>query len=188
MTPDSSRPGSSVHGILQTRIKNTGVGWHFILQGILLTQGSNLRLLCLLHWQAGSLLLATPACCACVLNHLSCPTLCNPMDTDLQVPFCPWDSPGKNTGVDCHALLQGFFQTWGSNLRLLRLLRCRQVLYPLSHLESIWGWFKWKELPFRDAFSGWNVWDLSGTWKTTNMVLTLSSGTQVSTAEQIQKL
>ena len=111
-------------------------GWHFILQGILLTQGSNLRLLCLLHWQAGSLLLAIPACCACMLNHLSCPSLCNPMDTDLQVPFCPWDSPGKNTGVDCHALLQGFFQTWGSNLRLLHLLRCRQVLYPLSHLGS----------------------------------------------------
>ena len=21
--------------------------------------------------------------------------------------LCPWDSPGKNTGVDCHALLQG---------------------------------------------------------------------------------
>ena len=35
--------------------KNTGVGCHFLLQGIFLTQGSNLCLLCLLHWQAGSL-------------------------------------------------------------------------------------------------------------------------------------
>ena len=25
--------------------------------------------------------------------------------------LCPWDSPGKNTGVDCHALLQGIFPT-----------------------------------------------------------------------------
>ena len=35
--------------------KNTGVGCHFLLQGIFLIQGSNPRLLCLLHWQVGSL-------------------------------------------------------------------------------------------------------------------------------------
>ena len=35
---DSSLPGSSVHGILQE--KNTGMGWHFLLLGIFLTQGS----------------------------------------------------------------------------------------------------------------------------------------------------
>ena len=35
--------------------KNTGVGCYFLLQGIFLTQGSNL---CLLHWQADSLLLS----------------------------------------------------------------------------------------------------------------------------------
>ena len=35
--------------------KNTGVGCHFLLQEVFLTQGSNLRLLCLLHWQADSL-------------------------------------------------------------------------------------------------------------------------------------
>ena len=29
--------------------------------------------------------------------------------------LCPWDSPGKNTGVGCHAFLQGIFQTQGSN-------------------------------------------------------------------------
>ena len=40
--------------------KNTGVGCHFLLQGIFLTQGPNLHLLCLLHWQAGSLSLAPP--------------------------------------------------------------------------------------------------------------------------------
>ena len=49
--------------------------------------------------------------------------------------LCPWDSPGKNTGVGCHALLQGIFLTQGSNSHLLCLLYCRWILYPLSH----WG-------------------------------------------------
>ena len=34
--------------------------------------------------------------------------------------LCPWDSPGKNTGVGGHGLLQGVFPTQGSNLCLLR--------------------------------------------------------------------
>ena len=38
--------------------KNTGVDCHFLLQGIFLTQGSNMYLLCLQHWQADS----TPLC------------------------------------------------------------------------------------------------------------------------------
>ena len=46
--------------------------------------------------------------------------------------LCPWDSPGKNTGVGCHSLLLGIFLTQGSNLGLLH---CRQILYSLSH----WG-------------------------------------------------
>ena len=48
---DCSPPGSSVHGIIS---KNTGVGCHFLLQGIFLTQGLNLHLLRLLPWQADS--------------------------------------------------------------------------------------------------------------------------------------
>ena len=40
--------------------KNTGMDCHALLQGIFPTQGSNLFLLCLLHWQAGSLPLAPP--------------------------------------------------------------------------------------------------------------------------------
>ena len=36
--------------------------------------------------------------------------------------LCPWDSPGKNSGVNCHALLQRIFPTQGSNLPLLCLL------------------------------------------------------------------
>ena len=33
--------------------------------------------------------------------------------------LCPWDSPGKNTGVGCHFLLQRIFPTQGLNLCLL---------------------------------------------------------------------
>ena len=40
--------------------KNTGVGCHVFLQGIFLTQGWNLCLVCLPQWQAGSLPLAPP--------------------------------------------------------------------------------------------------------------------------------
>ena len=42
----------------------------------------------------------------------SFPTLFYPMNSRL---LCPQDSPGKNTGVDCHPLLQGICLTQGSN-------------------------------------------------------------------------
>ena len=35
-----------------------------------------------------------------------CPTLCNPIDGSPPGSPCPWDSPGKNTEVGCHFLLQ----------------------------------------------------------------------------------
>ena len=47
--------------------------------------------------------------------------------------LCPWGSPGKNTGVGCHALLQGIFLIQGLNLDLPH---CRQILYHLSHQQS----------------------------------------------------
>ena len=66
----------------------------------------------------------------CVHANLlqSCLTLCDPMDCSPQAPH-PWDSPGKNIGVGCRALLQGIFPTRESNLGLLH---CRQILYRLS--------------------------------------------------------
>ena len=39
-----------------------------------------------------------------------------------QALLCPWNSPGKNTGVGCLFLLQGIFPTRGLNLHLLCLL------------------------------------------------------------------
>ena len=43
--------------------------------------------------------------------------------------LCPWDSPGKNTGVDGHALLQGISLNQGSNLHLLCFLNCRRIFF-----------------------------------------------------------
>ena len=105
---DWSPPGSSVHGIFSG--KNTTVCCYFLLQGIFLTQGSNLHLL---HWQVDSL----------PLHHLGSPSRwlgqvrsgqVTSVVSDSVQPHrrqhtrlpCPWDSPGKNTGVGCHFLLQ----------------------------------------------------------------------------------
>ena len=70
--------------------------------------------------------------CVCVYTHIylymhaqllqSCPTLCNPMDCSLPGSSVHEDSPDKNTGVGCHALLQEIFWTQGSTLCLLCLL------------------------------------------------------------------
>ena len=40
----------------------------------------------------------------------------------------PWDSPGKNTGMGCHAFLQAIFPTQGLNSSLLH---CRQILFTI---------------------------------------------------------
>ena len=47
--------------------------------------------------------------------------------------LCPWNSPGKSTGVVCHCLLQGIFPTQGSNLSLPN---CKQILNHLSYQGS----------------------------------------------------
>ena len=67
---------------------------------------------------------------------LSSPCACMPRcsfvyDFGLQpaMLLCPRNFPGKNTRVDCHALLQGIFPIQRLNAFLLRLLHCRQILY-----------------------------------------------------------
>ena len=50
--------------------------------------------------------------------------------------LCPWNSPGKNSGVHSHSILQGIFPTQWSNPGLLYLLHCMQILYHLSHQKS----------------------------------------------------
>ena len=51
--------------------------------------------------------------------------------------ICPWNVPGKNTGVGCSFLLQGIFPTQGSNPHLLHLLHWQAGSLPLSHLEAL---------------------------------------------------
>ena len=48
--------------------------------------------------------------------------------------LCPWDSPGKNTGVGSHFLLQGIFPTQGSNPSILCLLHWQVDSFPLALL------------------------------------------------------
>ena len=60
---------------------------------------------------------------------LSCVRLSRPHGLQPTRLLCPWDSPGKSTGVGCHFLLQGTFPTPG-------LLHCRQMIYQLSYEES----------------------------------------------------
>ena len=56
-------------------------------------------------------------CCCCITSVVS--DSVRPHRWQLTRLPCPWDSPGKNTGVGCHFLLQGIFPTQGSNPGLL---------------------------------------------------------------------
>ena len=80
---------------------------------------------------------------SCCLVSKSCPTLRDPMDCR---PLCPWDSPGKNTRVGGHFLLQEIFPTQGSNPCLLRLVRWQVDSLPHSHQGS---------LPYPSCGQGW---------------------------------
>ena len=68
----------------------------------------------------------------CLVPQL-CPALCTPMDCTPPGSSVHGDSLGKNTGVGCHALLQGIFPTQGSKPGLPHF---RQILYCLSHQGS----------------------------------------------------
>ena len=57
-----------------------------------------------------------------IKSLLSCPALCDDMDCSLRGSSVHGDSPGENTRVDWHALLQGILWIQGSNLYLLCLL------------------------------------------------------------------
>ena len=63
----------------------------------------------------------------------SCPTVCDPLGCSPLGSSFHGDSLGKNTGVDCHALLQGIFPTRGWNPGLPH---CRWILYRLRHQGS----------------------------------------------------
>ena len=85
--------------------------------------------------------------CVCEVTSVVSDSL-QPQGLSLTRLLCPWDSPGKNTGVGCGALLQGIFPTQGSKLHLLYLLHRQEGSLPLappgkSFTETIarhWHW------------------------------------------------
>ena len=77
-------------------------------------------------------LLVDYGCCA-VLSLSVMSDSCDPMDFNPPGSSVLGDSPGKNTGVDCHAFLQGVFPNQELNPGLPY---CRWILYHLSHLRS----------------------------------------------------
>ena len=61
-----------------------------------------------------------PVCALCYAKSLQlCVTLYNPMNCIVRF-LCPWDSPGKITGMGGHFLLQRIFLTQGLNSCLLQ--------------------------------------------------------------------
>ena len=71
--------------------------------------------------------------CACRLSHTVRSDSLPPHGLYLDGILCPWNFPGKNTGMGCHVLRQGIFPTQGSNLHFL----CLQIdSLPLRQLGS----------------------------------------------------
>ena len=85
-----------------------------------------------------------PRCCVLCFDTHSCPTLCDPMDCSLPDSSVHGDSSGKNTGVGCHARLQGIFPTQGLNPGLSN---CRWILYHLNYQGSP-QILEWAAYPF----------------------------------------
>ena len=82
----------------------------------------------------------SPMCmCVCSVSRCSRVRLFATHGLQAARLLCPWDSPGKNTGVDCHALLQGIFPTQRLNLCLLHLLQWQAGSLPLIHQGSPQG-------------------------------------------------
>ena len=110
-----------LHGLQPTRVlcpwdfsgKHIGVGYHFLLQGIFPTQGSNPGLL-----HCGQILYrlsheGSPGkgsytfviSCSCQVASVVSDSMRPHRRQPTRLPH-PWDSPGKNTRVGCHFLLQ----------------------------------------------------------------------------------
>ena len=78
------------------------------------------------------------AVCVCVseLSHSVVSPSLPPYELKPARLLASWDFPDKNTGVGCHALLQGIFLTQRLNLSLLHLLHWQADSLPLCHLGS----------------------------------------------------
>ena len=87
----------------------------------------------------------------------SCLILCDPMDCSPPGSSVQQDFPGKNTGVGCHALLQGIFLTQGWNPHFLCLLHWQVSslsLVPPGKLLAGLIWYKKQLETIADFFKG----------------------------------
>ena len=84
-------------------------------------------------------------------------SLCDPTDCSPPGPLCPWDSPGKNTRVDCHSLLQKIFLTQGPNPGLLNCTQIHSCLY----YREVLGDMKEPELKETETMGSWGGGDWS---------------------------
>ena len=113
-----SPPGSSAHGIFQARV----LEWVAIAFSISVLYSGISKL---------SILYLCVFSCSFMFNSL---WLCGLQPARL---LCPWNSPGKNTGVSCYFLLQGIFPIQESNMCLLHLLHWRADSLPLTLPEKL---------------------------------------------------
>ena len=113
---DCSLPGSSVHGIFQAKVLESGATDYTYMQNVYVCSDPT-RVTMYVYVLSRS-----------VVSNSLWPHGLKP--TRL---LCPWDSPGKKTGVGCHDLLQGIVPSQGSNPGGLHFKR---ILYHLSHQGS----------------------------------------------------
>ena len=149
-------PGSSVHEILQARILewavipfSRGSSWPRDRTQVSGTAGGFF-----IVWATGKpshlgntypnkneLLLHSHCVCAWLLSVM-CDTLW-PHRLAYQA-LCPWDSPGKKSGMGCHFFLQRIFLTQGSNPSLLCFLQWQADSLPLAPPKKsnnkCWWW------------------------------------------------
>ena len=79
------------------------------------------------------------ALCVCVLSHSVVSDSLRPHGLQPARPLCPWNSPGKNTGMGCHFLLQGRaqqFATWTVVHGILQARILEWVAFPISRISS----------------------------------------------------
>ena len=133
-TMDCSLPGSSVHGIFPAKV----------LEWVVSSWPQDGTLVSSISLQLDEPVLSTTQFALLTgwcwrSNVLSRSVLSDsetPGTSARQVPLSMGILQGRNTGVGCHALLQGIFPTQGSNTGLPH---CRWILYHLSHQRSQTG-------------------------------------------------
>ena len=101
--------------------------WHAAVHGVAKSHTQ------LSDWTTTTYIYIHTVCVLLCLGAQLCLTLCDPMEKCPPGSSIHRDSPGKNTGVGCHALFQGIFLTQGLNPGFLH---CRQILFRLSQQGS----------------------------------------------------